>query len=517
MRASRRPPALLFPSMSDLVFIVLLTALSSGAMGSRLLNDAGIGWHIRAGEQMLRSHTIIRADIFSSTMNGRPWFAWEWLYDVLIAAIHARLGLNGVVLLTAAVIALTFTMVLRNVLRRGASVPVAAALLVLAVGASMIHVMARPHVLSWLLVVIFYELLDSKQVLSAGTKHLLLWLPFLMLFWANLHGGFLLGFVLIAIHLAGSATESLILNESRPDPALWLKHAAVGAGLAFLASFLNPYGYKLYVHIFDYLSNPFLMNHISEFLSPDFHKPAARCFAILILIALCTLAATREKLQFTHLLYVLFAVFTGLSSSRNLPVSSILLVLVVAPLLSNALTDREHDLSIKPRCRALLARFNSFGVRMNHLDSALHGNIWTVLALLIGMWLCLHGGRIGSREIMNAHFDETRFPVHAVNVIANEKIREPIFCPDLWGGYLIYTLYPQTKVVVDDRHDLYGEAFFKDYLKVIRVESGWEQTLSDWKANYVLVQKDSALASALKEKSVWKVVHQDETAVLLHK
>ena len=51
-------------------------------------------------------------------------------------------------------------------------------------------------------------------------------------------------------------------------------------------------------------------------------------------------------------------------------------------------------------------------------------------------------------------------------MIAQRDIREPIFCPDLWGGYLIYRLYPQTEVLVDDRHDLYGDQFFKDYLKV---------------------------------------------------
>ncbi len=518
--ATRRIPGnrrgFLIPSFSDLVFIVLLAALSCGAMGTRLLNDAGIGWHIRNGEQILSTHSITHSDVFSSTMSGHPWYAWEWLYDVIIAAIHSRLELNGVVFFTAAIIALTFALVLHHLLRRGASLLVAALMLVLAIGASMIHVIARPHVLSWLLAVIFYKLLDGSQSSSSKSRRLLFWTPVLMLFWVNLHGGFLLGFALMGITLLGGWTENLS-SESPKVSASWLKHVAAAAGLGLIASFVNPYGYKLYVHIFQYLSNPFLMNHISEFLSPDFHNPAAKCFSLLLIVTLCTLAISREKLRPTQLLLVLFAVFTGLQSSRNLPVSSILLALVVAPLLSNGLADAENNPLVAFRLRAFLTAANRFGARMSNVDAGFHGHAWAVLAVFLGLWVCTHNGRLGSGQIMNAHFDEARFPVQAAIAIVKTDIREPVFCPDLWGGYLIYALYPQIKVVADDRHDLYGEEFFKNYLKVIRVEPGWEEILSRWQANYVLVPTESPMAVALKEKSSWTVVHQDTTAVLLHR
>src|SRR5215813_10464005 len=78
----------LLPSVVDLIFIILLIGLTYGSLGTRLLGDAGIGWHIRNGENILRAHSITRTDPFSSTMAGQPWYAWEWLYDVLIAGIH---------------------------------------------------------------------------------------------------------------------------------------------------------------------------------------------------------------------------------------------------------------------------------------------------------------------------------------------------------------------------------------------------------------------------------------------
>src|SRR5207237_8972513 len=107
------------PSVTDLIFILVLVLLSYSVLSARLLGDAGIGWHIRNGELMLRSHMITRTDPFSYTMSGRPWLAWEWLYDAIIGVVHQSLGLNGVVFFTAIVIALTFALIFRILLARG--------------------------------------------------------------------------------------------------------------------------------------------------------------------------------------------------------------------------------------------------------------------------------------------------------------------------------------------------------------------------------------------------------------
>lgn len=118
---------------------------------------------------------------------------------------------------------------------------------------------------------------------------------------------------------------------------------------------------------------------------------------------------------------------------------------------------------------------------------------------------------------MDAHFSATRFPVQAVDYVANADIREPIFTPDYWGGYLIYRLYPRNQVIVDDRHDLYGEEFFKNYLKVVRVEPGWDQVLRDDRANWVLVPAESTLGNILKEHPGWERVYEDEVGVLFRR
>ena len=513
---------LLIPSVADLIFIVLLIALTGGGLAGRLLKDAGTGWHIRNGQQILLTHSITRTDTFSYTMQGQTWYAWEWLYDVLIAAIYQWLGLNGVVFFTAVVIAATFALVLRLALHRGSSLPVAVILLMLAVGASIIHFFARPHVLSWLLTVIWFQLLDTSETASETAAHpeqdrRLLWLPVIMLLWTNLHGGFLLGIALCGLYLIAGLIRSFSNREDRPKIGRWLKRLAIASLLSVLATFVNPYGYKLHVHICSYLFNRFLMNHIDEFLSPNFHGVAQQCFAAMLLITAAAVATKRQKLRLSHLLVIIFAAYSGLYASRNLSVSSILLTLIVAPILSASIFDTDALQKMTPWLRGLISRGSAFAARMTDMELRFRGHLWPALAVLLGLLVCTQHGRLGARQVMDAQFDAKRFPVQAVEVIAQRGINDPIFAPDYWGGYLIYRFFPEARVFVDDRHDLYGDDFLKDYLKVMHVQPDWEKFLNERRVHLVLAPAGGSLANILKETPVWKVTYEDSTAVLFQR
>ncbi len=508
------------PSFVDLWFIGILFLLAASNFALKLLGDADVGWHIRDGEQILQTHAIPRVDSFSATLNGQPWFAWEWLYDAGIAFIHAHAGLNGVVFFTAVVVAATFAFALRSALKAGANLPVAIFLLGLSLAASTIHLLARPHVVSWLLAVVWFSVLHTgaSSVDQADHKRIY-WLPFLMLLWANLHGGFLLGFVFLAIYVADAAFVYWRTRElaARHLAANWLKQLALASGLTFLASLINPYGISLYAHIYRYLGDRFLMDHIDEFQSPNFHGIAQRCFALLLLITLCALAARRQRMRLAEGLVILFAVYSGLYSSRNLPVSSLLLALVIAPLLSREIAEAGGNTLMMAHLRAALHSFDGFASRVTTLERGFRGHFWPVLTTSIGLWACLHGGELGSHRLMNAHFNEARFPVHAVQIIQQRGIKEPIFAPDYWGGYLIYTLYPANKVFVDDRHDFYGSDFFRQYMTTVHVEPGWSKLLDDLHVEWVLVPNGSPLDNILKETPAWNLDYQDKTATLFRR
>lgn len=501
------------PSIIDLIFIVLLYSLSTGPMALRLLGDAGIGWHIRNGELILRTHSVTSIDPFSYTMGGQTWYAWEWLYDILIADLHHALGLNGVVLLTAFMIAATFALTFRFAFRNGADIPVAVVLLVLALGASSIHFLARPHVLTWLFVVIWVQLLEE----SARHPRRLFWLPFLMVLWANLHGGFIAGFVLFALYMIAAAYEYMRNKETRN--LTWPKLKTLGATtvLSLMASLINPYGYKLHWHVYRYLTDQWLMNHIDEFLSPNFHGVAQQCFVLLLLISVLAWSVAPRRPRPIDVLIVLFAVHTGLYASRNLPVSCILIVLIIAPTLSQAASRAAASPEPAARTRQFFARFESFAFRMGNLESRLEGHLWPLAAILAGVIVCAHQGRIGTRQVFDAHFDPKRFPVHAVDAIEKRAIREPIFSLDSWGGYFIYRLYPETRVFIDDRHDLYGAQFLKEYLKAIRLTPDWDTMLNSRRVNWVLVPAESSLANILIETQGWKTEYEDKVSILVRR
>jgi hypothetical protein len=491
------------PSVADLIFIGLLGVLVFTPLSVKLLGDAGIGWHIRNGQQILATHAIPRFDSFSSQIR-QPWFAWEWLYDIAVGKLEAWCGLNGVVWLNAVVIATVFALTFRLAMARGTNLLLAWVLTLTAVSASMIHFLARPHVMSWLFALAWFLILDStdRNGLQSRRARWLWALPLSMLLWVNVHGGFLLGLVLLGIYWLGSLWTWLTTKENRIEDTL--QRIASGqrvrqltwVGLfSIAATFINPYGWKLHAHVYSYLTNRFLMDHIDEFQSPNFHGIAQRCFLALLLIATAVLAARGHKLKLSDVLLLLFAVYAGLYASRNIPVSSVLLVLIVGPLL--------------PSLKSW-----GFVQRMSAVDSQLRGRLWPIFATVVILLIAANGGRAGSTLLMNAHFDPVRMPVGAVNYLEQNGFKSALFSPDYWGGYLIYRLYPRNPVVIDDRHDFYGEAYLRSYLKFIHVEAGWNEFPKEHYLTCMVLPRNAALAVLLSETPGWKAVYSDDVAIL---
>jgi len=491
------------PSAADLIFLALLGALVFTTLSVKLLGDAGIGWHIRNGQQILATHAIPRFDSFSFRF-WQPWFAWEWLYDIAVGQLEAWCGLNGVVWLTAVVIATVFAWTFRLAVVRGTNLMIALVLTLLAMSASTIHFLARPHVLSWLFALAWFWILDStdRNGLQSHPARWLWALPVSMLVWVNVHGGFLLGFVLLGIYWLASLWKWTTTRETRLEDSLQKIAAGQrvrqlsGVGLlSIAASFINPYGWKLHAHIYSYLTNRFLMDHIDEFQSPNFHGIAQRCFLVLLLIAIAVLTVRGRKLRPSETLLVLFAVYAGLYASRNIPVSSILLVLIIGPLLPS---------------------LNTWGFvqRMGAVDSHLRGQLWPIFATAAVLLIAANGGRVGATRLMDAHFDPRRMPVEAVNFLEHSGVKVPVLSPDYWGGYLIYRLYPPTRVVIDDRHDFYGEPFLKLYLKMVHVEPDWDEFFKIHQIGCLLLPRSGALTTVIRETPGWKPLYSDDVAIV---
>jgi len=531
-------PALRFllPSVRDIIFIFLFWSLLAGPLSNRPLADADIGWHVRTGEQILATHSLPRTDPFSSLMQDQPWFAWEWLYDMLLGILHQACGLNGVVWLCALLVAAIFAGLLSMLLRRGTGLLLAVVLMLLAEAASTIHLYARPHIVSWLFSLLWFAVLERWE--RWENANLPRWIPWFfpasMLLWVNLHGGWLFGMALLGIYAFAAFVASV--REKDAFAAIRAAHRARAMAWAWAASaaatLVNPYGWRLHAHIYRYLGDRYLMSRIDEFQSPDFHGWAERCFAVILVLVLIAFVGSRlsgnrvsgnGKLRLSHLLVVLLAAYAGFYSSRNLPVSSMLLVLVAGPIL----WENFSSLAEKPGAwrwvRKCTLRISDFSDRMGAQEMQLRGHLWPVVSVALAFAICLQGGWLGSRQLVHAQFDARKMPVAAVNFLQTEFVgdqpsTEPVFSTDAWGGYLIYRMYPERKVVIDDRHDLYGSGRIRQYLILTRAEPGWQGVLEQWQIRTALLPSDSTLANLLRElPRDWRVAYKDKVAVVFER
>jgi len=509
----------LLPSIRDLIFLIAFWALLAGPLSNRPLADADIGWHIRAGEQILSTHAVPRVDPFSSTMQGQPWFAWEWLYDALLGLAHRAMGLNGVVLFAALIMASTLALLFRQLVERGTGVPLAVLLWLLALGGASIHMFARPHIASWLLTLLWFMALERWEK-GIAPRWLPWFFPLSAVLWVNLHGGWIFAFALFALFIAAALIESLRAANTFEQVLLRQRtRAMIGTfAVSGLATLVNPYGVRLHLHIYRYLGDSFLMNRIAEFRSPEFHGMGQRCYVLILVLTLLAFAARGSKLRVSRWLVVPAVAFSGVYAARNLPVASMLLVLMAGPMLWMEIVSLAERPTVWRPLRGLTASIVRIGVKADSQERVLRGVLWPALGTTLAIAICLGGGRIGGRGLVHAQFDHRNLPVGAVEYLRQEDTREPVFGPDQWGGFLIYRLYPQRQVVIDDRHDLYGSDRFREYDILMGGSPGWKDVLDRWRIRTIIVQNDSTLANLLRMKpQEWEVMYQDPVAVVIEK
>lgn len=466
----------LLPSLSITVFSLLVILLPPLA-GPRLLGDGDTGYHIRAGEIMLEQGKIIHEDPFSYTRGGQPWTTHEWLSEILMAFLHRAGGLTGVVFFFALLLAIFQALIFRKIY---ASSNVLATILVfgLAFPCSMVHWLARPHVFSLLFILLSINVLDAFQ---AGRRKLLFLLVPLMVLWVNLHGGFIFGLVLIGIYLVGNMID-LQWDKVRTLALLF--------GLCLAASLLNPHGYSILFFPFRFIGDPFLMNTIQEFMSPDFHKWPFFAYFLLLSIAVFTLA--RPSLTTIELLLVLFAFKAGLSSVRNMPLCAAL----VAPILARQLTQ------------LLKGWGQGFSERIREQDRNAKGSFWAVIAIA-GMVTMIATGKFSVTP--------KGAPLAALEFLSQEKILGRMFNHDEFGDYLIYKLWPQYQVFIDGRSDMYGKEMLKDYLAVVKLKPNWRDVFDKYQVDWVFFSTGSPISVMLRSQPDWARIYQDKTAEIFVK
>lgn len=498
----------LLPSLTDIAFLMPIGFLF-GRMGGvhTLLSDCDTGWHIRTGEWIVRNHQIPARDMFSFTKTGAPWFAWEWLSDIVFAWLNSHGGLATVVVAAILVIAATFTLLFRLALRRSNPI-IAVVVTMLAAATSALHWLARPHLFSLLFTVLFCCALESVRAGRErfhGVPYLVL-LPLATVLWTNLHGGFFVGILLLGAYGVGELLTLLLSADctQRPGVTRRARNYFLSALGCLAASLINPYFYRLHVHIFQYLTDTFQARHIVEMLTLNFHHPVAIFFEILLLLGVAGAIWHAVHGSYTESVLILMWAHAGLLASRNVPLYGI----VAAPIAASALDawlKALPELSVASWLKTAARKFTALAAETAETDSI---SRWHVVSGAVFLFVGALIYAPHPPKLFRPEYDPESYPAGALSVLRNVSSAR-IFTNDEWGDYLIYRLYPKNRVFVDGRSDFYGDDFEQKYLDVMNVKYDWQQTLDQFGINTILLSPGTPLAGAVKESSRWRVVYDD--------
>ena len=507
----------LVPSLSDLAFLIPVLVLFRCTTGvGWLLSDSDTGWHIRTGEWILRNWRIPSTDLFSFTRTGEPWFAWEWLSDVSMAAAHSHFGLAGVVLLSLLILGVTSLCIYRNTVEECQHRLIAISLTSLAVAASTIHWLARPHLVTPLFAAVFCCVLNRVEKRAIGELFLLL-LPTLTILWVNLHGGFFVAIVLLATYGLGAAAEELVRGRSDSGWVRARKYL-LAAGACLVASLVNPYGYRLHVHVAQYLGSSFYFKRISEFQSVDFHSFTAAYFETLLVLAIAAAAWHLGKGRLIQALLLLSWSHFALFSVRNIPIFAA----VSAPGIGLAIRDWFQFASSRWPVdwrRKLVASLDELETGLRVIATNEHRRHWHLapwITILVLALLLAHPGHV---KALHADFDASAFPIDAATFLSRKGPALPLrlYASWQWGGYLIYRLWPSVRVFDDGRTDFYGPRFVEEGLRVWEVRPDWVDIFAKYQVNAALIPVDSALGTVLHERADWRLVYSDRVALMFVK
>jgi hypothetical protein len=499
----------LLPSFTDFAFLMPIAYLFGTLGGAKsLLNDCDTGWHIRTGEWILANGAVPRHDPFSYSKSGEPWFAWEWLSDVVLAWLNSVDGLRAVLLFSIAILCATFTLLYLMATRKS-NVMLAIWLTMVAAAASSIHWLARPHLFTLLFLVVFYwglERIREGRTSAVGIPWFAIF-PAITLVWTQLHGGFFVGILMICAYGGGEFLNFLFSSDAEERKAAGLRARGyfLSAAVCGVASLVNPYTYHLHVHMAQYLRNPWNSQHIIEFLSPSFHQPRAMFFEVFLVLGVASAWWCFTKRRYTEVLLVGIWAHAALLASRNIPLFVIVATPIVAAAVQHAL-DHAAEANVANWVRAVASRFNRMVAQTQEKE-------------LVSRWHLVSAGGFALMAAVffapnppakfRAEFDPNRYPEAALAAL-KPSAGTRIFTNDEWGDYLIWS---RNRVFVDGRSDFYGNDFEDKYHDVLRVKYGWEKTLATFGVDTILMPLDAPLTGALKESSRWRLVYDDGRAL----
>jgi hypothetical protein len=451
------------------VFLISFASLYYLANAPLLLAHYDLGWHLAAGDLIRDQGNIPFHDPWSFTSGGKQWYNLSWLWDVIASVIFQYANFSGLILFVVACGAFIVGYLTSVCLSSGAStiavcISVFSSCLLYPAFATFpnAYLTASPNISTMLFCVIFYGECLKR------TRHFLL--PVMMVLWANLHGGFVLGFLIVGI-FGGTALL-------RRDWVNFKIYSFAGVG-CFIATFINPLGWHIYEGLATTLGH-FVQAYITEWWSyfENITMPGSIPGIIYILIFIALELLHRGFCPIEARLLSWLFLFLGLYQYRYMSFFFIFSTVPIALHLD----------------RLLPKQLNNFRVQRSLLAAGIIGACALPLTYMqIDPALGLPQ-MVSEQDVLylQTHFSHARLLNHWSN-----------------GGILIFRTRGAIPVFVDGRAaTAYPDALLRDYFKLVEPEmneTDWDTVLEKYQIDTVLwVKAHEELRRFLVGKRGWK-------------
>jgi len=456
-----------FPNVISILIILLLASTYFGVFG-----DLDWSWQVRTGEIIVQTGNLRTPESFSYTIAGSPVHDFEWVYEVVLWATWNLFGFGGLKFLKVIAVITPLFLVGRHlqwegVRWHGIALSLFAAIFVLSSAWNL-----RPLYCTTIGLLLTTIMLHNHCI---GKKPLSWWLPLVMLLWANLHPGVILG---VALLYGAIAWEwlNLWLKWNKPLDRASLKRLTMIGGLAVVATFLSPDPIDRLLYPFQpELAHP-IMRIFGEMQPlPNMFDKAPIQISLIYIFAVLVLATAIIRFR-QYRLWEL-ALLTGLTVLGNVAFRGtmdwFLMMLTLGV----------------PHLKELLASAAKYRLRSNTVVLLLRGDrkvkqmlagpwfrfqaFWPAATLLILLILSMIPPLARAMPRQNAE----DWPVAALDHIEKMTLQGRFFGPPDYGAYIGWRLGRNGKIYTDTRGFYFPPLLLEDSHFIPQLGPDWRDRL----------------------------------------
>lgn len=438
--------------------------------------DTDFFWHIAYGQWIVENGSIPAVDSFSWTFAGQPYQLTQWLGEALMGYAYMAAGLSGTKILSVALAGITIGFAWLAASRFvHTSVALGIALL-----CNLIQIVTpmRPQLFSFAMLAVAIYLVTS--FIATRRRRYLLAYPLMMALWVNLHGGFIVGLMIIGMMAFGLTIEAVLGKKVREEKGT-LVIAWVAVLASTLATIFNPYGIDAILTVL-MIGGLRSSQVISEWMPVNLTTELGWFYLLNLVpfVALIAISGVRPRL--THGLIASFFLVFGVLANRQVAMCAAVMAPLLAALLAKTPQYEKMVATVSDPSRPLIHGIIAGALAASFPAIAAKGN---------GTW--------------DASLN-LQYPIKATDFLEQHNLTDRLLSDTLEASYLIYRGVP---VFVDGRMDLYRDQFYFEWYLASRAAPGWELVLEKHQPKAMLLRHDMAIRQAALAGGEWKQVYQD--------